>query len=258
MPLVSNQNNPTPSPLPEGRGLAVPVTPARKLPLAGLTILTAEDSRFASEAMRLLCQRSGAKLRRAETIEAARQHLRVYRPDILIIDLGLPDGDGTELIADLSGSGSFSGLLLAASADPSGRDRALAAGAAGYLEKPLESLDGFQKALLHWLKDVAGGTSAPGAKLLHPDRQALRDDLAHAADLLEKAREADRLYIARFIRGLARSSHDASLEKAAILAMDDKKACAPLARLLADRLRHSAPVFAGAQVGRNRPALSPK
>ena len=64
----------------QGRALAPP--------LRGITILAVEDSRFASEALRLMCNRLGARLRRAETLSAAHSHLRLYRPDLVIVDLG--------------------------------------------------------------------------------------------------------------------------------------------------------------------------
>eukprot|EP01031_Cornospumella_fuschlensis_P014764 gene14764-18040_t len=70
----------------------------QELPLQGVTILAVEDSRFACEALRLIARRAGARLRRAETMAAARDHLRVYRPDVVLIDLGLPDGRGDALI----------------------------------------------------------------------------------------------------------------------------------------------------------------
>ena len=78
--------------------------PTADRPLLGLTVLVIEDSRFACEAMRLLCLRSGARIRRADSLRAARRHLQVYRPSIVIADLGLPDGNGIDLIAELAQS----------------------------------------------------------------------------------------------------------------------------------------------------------
>lgn len=69
--------------------------------LLGLTVLVIEDNRLACEAMRLLCLRSGARIRRADYLKSVRRHLQVYRPSIAIIDLGLPDGSRLDLIVDL-------------------------------------------------------------------------------------------------------------------------------------------------------------
>ncbi|MGB4827110.1 MAG: response regulator, partial [Paracoccaceae bacterium] len=99
-----------------------------ELPLQGVTVLAVEDSRFTCDALRLLCQRSGARLRRAETLDAARAHLRVYRPDVILVDLGLPDGRGEGLIRRLAAGRPDRPVLLGISGDPAGRAAALAAG----------------------------------------------------------------------------------------------------------------------------------
>ncbi|MFM7446143.1 MAG: response regulator, partial [Tabrizicola sp.] len=120
----------------------------RGLPLQGITVLVVEDSRFASDAIRLLCQRSGARLRRAESLEQAWSHLRVYRPDVILIDLGLPDGRGEALIRRLAVNGQPRPVLLGISGDPDGKGAALSAGADGFIDKPIGSLAAFQRVVL--------------------------------------------------------------------------------------------------------------
>jgi DNA-binding response OmpR family regulator len=187
------------------------------LPLHGVMILVVEDSRFASEALRLMCQRNGARMRRAESLSAARRHLDVYRPDVVIVDLGLPDGDGCTLIRELHGPPGLGPAVLATSGDPSLRLSALAAGAAGFLEKPVEDLAAFRAAVLR----LFPGAPMPLPEALPdpgppPDPIALTDDLAHVADRLSlDPGQEERRYLAGFLRGLARSAHDAALAQAA-------------------------------------------
>ena len=56
--------------------------------------------------------------------------------DVVVVDLGLPDGDGTALIEDLSGAEPrITTLVLSASLDPGRFARAVEAGASGVLHK---------------------------------------------------------------------------------------------------------------------------
>ncbi|KAA9010369.1 response regulator [Histidinibacterium aquaticum] len=191
--------------------------PTADRPLLGVTVLAVEDSRFASEALRLLCLRSGARIRRAESLETARRHLRVYRPTCIVVDLGLPDGDGEELIADLAGPAPAVSVILATSGEPDGEARALQAGADGFLAKPVASLAAFQEAILARLPDdrqPAGPRPLPEGEV-DPDPIALRDDLAAMARTLGAEAEGHAVdYAAQFLGGLARSSGDAALSRA--------------------------------------------
>jgi CheY-like chemotaxis protein len=201
------------------------------LPLRGLTLLAVEDSRFACDALRLICIRSGARLRRAETLAAARAYLAAHRPDVVIVDLGLPDGRGEGLIADLACTGM---PVLATSGDPEGRHSSLAAGAAAFLDKPIGSIAGFQRLIL----DLVGYGDArprtdPTAHSAPPaDELAFRDDLAHASTLIGGA---DIGYATGFLRSLGRSAGDQALEEAALAAATGPGRDA-LARLVAARL----------------------
>lgn len=58
------------------------------------------------------------------------------KPDLVILDLGLPDGDGIDFIRDLRAWTSVPVIVLSARADETGKIRALDAGADDYLTKP--------------------------------------------------------------------------------------------------------------------------
>lgn len=190
--------------------------PTAARPLMGLTVLVVEDSRFASEAMRLLCLRSGARIRRADSLRAARRHLAVFRPTVVIVDLGLPDGSGAELITDLADAHPRVGVILGMSGDPGSEAICSAAGADGFLEKPISSLSAFQNAVISHLPTDMRPT---GMRLISddtvdPDPLALLDDLAHVSELLTDANELDQAsvrYAVQFLQGLARLADDRPL-----------------------------------------------
>ena len=193
-------------------------TPTATRPLLGMTVLVVEDSRFACEALRLMCLRSGARIRRADCLASARRHLKVYRPTAVIIDMGLPDGSGGDLISELAGAAPRVGVILGMSGDDETRAAALAAGADGVIPKPLETLAGFQESVLAALPDEIKPEGPRGVVTdsVTPDRSAYRDDIAHVASLLETRQDGPTLdYVAQFLRGVARAARDRPLERAA-------------------------------------------
>ncbi|CTQ48240.1 response regulator [Jannaschia donghaensis] len=188
--------------------------PTPQRPLLGQTVLLVEDSRYASEAVRMLALRSGARIRRADCIASAERHLNTYRAEVAIIDLGLPDGCGLDLIARLNRAAQRPTVLIGTS----GRDateverETLNAGADGFLAKPIESMASFQQAILRHLPPEfwPKGLRVVGSETVEPDRLALSEDLAYAERLLTENRVAPS-FVADFLTGLARTGNDAEL-----------------------------------------------
>jgi len=191
--------------------------PTAALPLLGTTVLVVEDSRYASDAIRMMCQKSGARVRRADSLEHARKHLRVYRPSVAIIDLGLPDGAGEDLIRELASAQPRIDAIFGMSGDPYAGVRAIKAGADAFMAKPIQSLAGFQATLLKALPLTSAplGPRDVDATPIEPDPLALRDDLRHAAEVLKAPDRSTTRYVGQFVAGLARSAGDASLLNAA-------------------------------------------
>lgn len=210
--------------------------PGPTRPLQGQTILLVEDSRYASEAMRLTCLHLGGRIRRADCLQSARRHLQVYRPTAAIIDIGLPDGSGLELIADLARAVPRIGALIAMSGAPELREQALAAGADCFLDKPLTEVGVVRRAILSAQGHDPG--PAQSAQPIRPDPMALRDDLMHAALMLESGGANRPLpYVAQFLRGIAASAADRPLADVALaLASADRSAVDHATHLLQSRL----------------------
>lgn len=188
--------------------------PTAMRPLLGLTVLVIEDSRYACEAMRLLCLRSGARIRRADTLRSARRHLQVYRPSVAIIDLGLPDGSGADLIQELATASPRPEVILGTSGDDNSEAIAMNAGADGFLAKPVTALSVFQECIVSNLpaERRPRGLRPVVQDVVEPDPIAYRDDMAHVADVLDNIADIRTLdYIAQFVGGVARSAEDNEL-----------------------------------------------
>lgn len=190
--------------------------PTARRPLLGVTVLVVEDSRYASEAVRLMCLRSGARIRRADSLETARRHLAVYRPTVALVDVGLPDGSGLALISTLAAAVPRIEVILGVSGETNIEREVLTAGADGFIAKPISNLAAFQYAIL---SQLPADRQPPGPRMLHdetvlPDKVAYHDDLNHIAQVLRDDDSCDLDYITQFLGGVARSAKDDALDKA--------------------------------------------
>ena len=188
--------------------------PTAERPLLGQTVLVVEDSRFACEALRMICQRSGARIRRADSLKSAARHLRTYRPGIIMIDVGLPDGSGLDLVRDLSSNEARIGVIIAMSGDDTNAELAMQSGADAFISKPITSVSAFQATIIAKLPKDARPTALRPVSTdeIVPDRIAYRDDLVLAADLLANHPDAQTIaYVSSFLIGLGNSADDPDL-----------------------------------------------
>jgi DNA-binding NarL/FixJ family response regulator len=99
--------------------------------------LVEDDTPIREEFARMVGEDVGLKLLDAVgSCAEARRSFSFAQPDVALIDLGLPDGDGTELIADLARRSRHTSILVVTIfGDEAHVVRALRAGAHGYLLK---------------------------------------------------------------------------------------------------------------------------
>ncbi len=118
--------------------------------LSGVRILLIDGCEATAETLRRFAAESGARLRRADRVAAAHRHLAICRPDVIVVDLDLPEGGGLVLIRALATALGRSGAIVATSARARGswESRARSAGAAACLQKPVTNLRAFQTCML--------------------------------------------------------------------------------------------------------------
>jgi len=85
----------------------------------------------------------------AGSLTEARRHAAEVSFDVAVLDLGLPDGNGADLISDLRGSNpGATVLILSASLDPASIERAAEAGANEIMDKlatPIELIGAIRR-----------------------------------------------------------------------------------------------------------------
>ncbi|MFD9893151.1 response regulator [Amycolatopsis sp. NPDC058986] len=100
------------------------------------TVLVVDDEPQIVRALRINLSARGYKVITAHDGTAALKAVAETKPDVVVLDLGLPDLDGTEVIAGLRGWTTVPIIVLSARSDSADKVHALDAGADDYVTKP--------------------------------------------------------------------------------------------------------------------------
>jgi DNA-binding response OmpR family regulator len=142
-------------------------------------VLVVEDDEAIADVLRRSLRAEGHEVQSAadgvEALSAAEQ----FVPDLVILDLGLPRLDGTEVLKRLRAEGDVPILILTARTETEDRVEGLDSGADDYLPKPFEQQEllARTRALLRRRPPRGSASLAVGDLLLNPDsREVKRGD----------------------------------------------------------------------------------
>jgi len=99
-------------------------------------VVLVEDEKQIRRFVRAALESEGCRVHESETGRQGLIEAATRKPDLVILDLGLPDLDGVDFIRDLRGWSSLPVLVLSARAEENDKIAALDAGADDYLTKP--------------------------------------------------------------------------------------------------------------------------
>jgi two-component system KDP operon response regulator KdpE len=98
--------------------------------------LLIEDEPQIRRFVRLALEAEGWQVHEADTAKKGLLDAGTRKPDLLVVDLGLPDGDGLDVIRDVRGWSNVPIVVLSARSDEADKISALDAGADDYITKP--------------------------------------------------------------------------------------------------------------------------
>lgn len=102
-----------------------------------MKILIVEDNQNLGATLQEYLEDIGSESRLAKNCQIAREYFKNLRPDIVLLDIGLPDGSGLELAREFKKErNDFNLLFLSAMNDPDIRVEGLEIGADDYITKP--------------------------------------------------------------------------------------------------------------------------
>jgi len=154
---------------------------------ASRAVLIVEDEPQLRRVLRTLLELEQFRVIESENAERGVLEARSHKPDLLIVDLGLPDRDGMSVIQEVRRWSRVPIVVLSARTDESAIVAALDAGADDYVTKPFgarELLARLQVALRHSVSaGPAGSTLSIGAWQIDLKARSVHDEAGNALHL---------------------------------------------------------------------------
>lgn len=104
--------------------------------MTGARILVVDDDRAILRAVRRSLETHDYQVRTLDSAAAVEATVSSFRPDVILLDLVLPDGDGISICRNIRSRTGASILVLSAIGDEARKVQALDAGADDYVTKP--------------------------------------------------------------------------------------------------------------------------
>ncbi len=140
------------------------------------TILIVEDEESITTPLAEALERDGFKAEIAHTVADALGRGRTLRPDLVLLDIGLPDGSGLDVCRELRSSSNVPIIILSARGEEADRVVGLELGADDYVVKPFSAREVIARirAVLRRASAPTGATEGPvevGGVRLDPSRR---------------------------------------------------------------------------------------
>jgi two-component system, OmpR family, KDP operon response regulator KdpE len=125
------------------------------------TVIVVEDEANLRRFVRLALEAEGCEVFEADSVKRGLIETGTRKPDLLVLDLGLPDGDGIDLIRELRTWSEIPIIVLSARTAEAEKVAALDAGADDYLTKPFGSAELLARIRAHLRRRQRAGADGP-------------------------------------------------------------------------------------------------
>lgn len=123
-------------------------------------IVVVEDEPTIRRFVRMSLESADCTVHEADSLKRGLIEIGTRQPDLVVLDLGLPDGDGVDLIRDLRSWSEIPVIVLSARSEEADKVQALDAGADDYLSKPFGAAELLARVRAHLRRRALGGGGA--------------------------------------------------------------------------------------------------